>query len=177
MLIVIPFDPEDRQEVPGPEDVVDALVGGSRDEQGDVLEDEAHADRGDERGELGRVAEWLVGDALDADVEPGSDQHRDREDEQDDPDLQQDRGVAGQPEHDRDQEEGEHRAEHEHVAVGEVDELDDPVDEGVAERDQGEDQTVGHADHFGLEKLLGPGDQDANHLEGREQGDADTGPA
>ena len=54
---------------------------------------------------------------------------------------------------------------HEHIAVGEVDELDDPVDQGVAERDQGEDQPIGHADHFGLEELLGPGDQDANHLE------------
>ena len=37
---------------------------------------------------------------------------------------------------------GDERAEHEHVAVGEVDQLDDPVDERVAERDQRPDRPV-----------------------------------
>ena len=62
--------------------------------------------------------------------------------------------VDRQSEDRPDQEEREHRAEHEHVAVGEVDELDDAVDEGVAERHQGEDQAVGEADDLGLEELL-----------------------
>ena len=39
-----------------------------------------------------------------------------------------------------------HRPEHEHVAVGEVDELDDAVDEGVAECDEREDQAIRQAD-------------------------------
>ena len=37
------------------------------------------------------------------------------------------------------------RADHEHVAVGEVDQLDDAVDERVAERDQRPDRAVGEA--------------------------------
>ena len=46
----------------------------------------------------------------------------------------------------RDEQEGQHRAEHEHVAMGEVDELDDAVDEGVAEGDEREDEAVREAD-------------------------------
>jgi hypothetical protein len=37
------------------------------------------------------------------------------------------------------------RADHEHVAVGEVDQLDDPVDERVADGDQRPDGAVGDA--------------------------------
>ena len=59
-------DPEDRQDVGGPEDVVDALVAGAGQQQPDVLEHEAHADGRDQRGELGRVAQRFIGDALDA---------------------------------------------------------------------------------------------------------------
>ena len=39
--------------------------------------------------------------------------------------------------------ERERRAQHEHVAVGEVDELEDAVDERVADRDERDDQAVG----------------------------------
>ena len=39
--------------------------------------------------------------------------------------------------------ERDERPDHEDLAVGEVDELDDPVDERVAERDQGVDRAVG----------------------------------
>ena len=53
-------------------------------------------------------------------------------------------GPGGQAEADRGPEaDGGHRADHEHVAVGEVDELDDPVDERVADRDERPDGAVG----------------------------------
>ena len=148
------FDPEDRQDVGGPEDVVDALVAGARQEQGDVLEDEAHADRRDEGGELRRVAQRFVGDALDRNVQGRRAQHHDPEDQQDDADLEQDGRIRGDREDRSDQQERAHRTEHEDVAVGEVDELDDAVDEGVAKRHEGEDHPVRQADDLGLEELL-----------------------
>ena len=48
------------------------------------------------------------------------------------------------------------RAHHEDFAVGEVDQLDDAVDEGVAERDQGDQRAVGHPDdqELGEERQL-----------------------
>ena len=47
---------------------------------------------------------------------------------------------------DRHERRDEHRPEHEDVAVGEVDELEDPVDERVAERDEAVDRAVRQAD-------------------------------
>jgi hypothetical protein len=44
------------------------------------------------------------------------------------------------PDRDRDE-----RADHEHLAVGEVDQLDDPVDQRVAEGDERPDRAVGEA--------------------------------
>jgi hypothetical protein len=48
----------------------------------------------------------------------------------------------------REEEEPDERPDHEHVAVGEVDQLDDPVDHRVAEGDEGvdraEDKRVAH---------------------------------
>ena len=82
-------------------------------------------------------------------------------------DLEQDRGVAGQVEDRPDEQEGQHRSEHEHVAMGEVDELDDAVDEGVAEGHEGEDQAVGQADDLGLEERFRAEDEDADDLEDR----------
>ena len=76
-----------------------------------------------------------------------------------------------------DQGEGDHRTEHEHVAMGEVDELDDAVDEGVAERHEGEDQAVGQADDLGLEELLSAEEDDTEDLERREREDAFQGRA
>ena len=49
---------------------------------------------------------------------------------------------------------GERRAEHEHVGMGEVDEFEDAVDEGVADRDERDDQAVRDADGQRLDQLL-----------------------
>ena len=56
--------------------------------------------------------------------------------------------------------------------MGEVDELDDAVDEGVAERHKGEDQAVGQADDLGLEELFRSEKEDTEDLEHREREDA-----
>ena len=104
-------------------------------------------------------------------VERRRPEHRHAEDEQDDPDLEQDRRVRRHGEDRTDQQEGQHRTEHEDVAVGEVDELDDAVDEGVAERHEGEDQAVREADDLGLEELLRAEDDDPEDLEQRERED------
>jgi hypothetical protein len=42
----------------------------------------------------------------------------------------------------RHQDKGQDRTPHEDVAMGEIDELDDPVDHGVAERDQRKDRSA-----------------------------------
>ena len=47
----------------------------------------------------------------------------------------------------------EHAAEHEHVAVGEVDQLEDAVDEGVPEGDEGVDAAGRDADQEDLEEV------------------------
>ena len=73
MLIVMPWSRRttDRK-LHVLKDVVDALVGGPGDEQGDVLRTKLMPIAEIERCELRGVAEWLVGDPLDADVEPGA---------------------------------------------------------------------------------------------------------
>ena len=52
------------------------------------------------------------------------------------------------------------RAEHEHVAVGEVDQLDDPIDHRVAEGDQREQRAVGQPDQGVLQERL-PGTRES----------------
>ncbi len=77
--------------------------------------------------------------------------------------------MRGRPERDRDRAEEQRdleravvddrlrleRPEHEVVAVGEVDQLDDPVDERVAERDERVDHPVREADQRDLDEALG----------------------
>ncbi len=53
----------------------------------------------------------------------------------------------------------EHAAEHEHVAMGEVDQLEDAVDERVAQRDERVDAAVRHADRRHLGEVAGRLDQ------------------
>ena len=81
-------------------------------------------------------------------------------------------GVSAGHREDRpDEQERQHRAEHEHVAMGEVDELDDAVDERVAEGHEGEDQAVREADDLRLEERFRSEDEDAHHLEDKERED------
>ena len=54
---------------------------------------------------------------------------------------------------------GEHAAEHEHVAVREVDQLEDPVDERVAERDERVHGAVRQPDERDREEVRRPLDE------------------
>ncbi len=58
-------------------------------------------------------------------------------------------------EHLLDERRADHPSEHEDVAVGEVDQLEDPVHERVAESDEGVERAVGEADEEDLEEVGG----------------------
>ncbi len=123
-------------------------------QQADVLQDEGHADRGDQRRQLGRAAQRTVGDPLDHHVEHARADHRDREHEEQPEDQHEDARALGHPERrvhrDRDE-----RADHEDLAVGEVDQLDDAVDQRVPERDQRPDGADREAVDDVVERPLG----------------------
>ena len=63
-------------------------------------------------------------------------------------------GASVETEDRREEGDRDHPAEHEHVAVGEVDQLEDAVDEGVAERDEPVDGAVRDADQERREELV-----------------------
>ena len=103
----------------------------------------------------GRVAQRPVGEALDRDAEHRAADHRaEHHQREQEPDGH--RRVARAAEHLEDAEADE-RADHEDVAVGEVQELEDAVDERVAERDEGVGAALGQA----VERQLGEGVQSA----------------
>src|SRR3954467_4612549 len=131
-------------------------------QQADVLQHERHADRGDQRGELGRVAQRAVGHALDHHVEHAADDHREDQRHDDPAGDAEGRRRQADPEDARPELRRRERADHEDVAVGEVDQLDDPVDQRVADRDQREDRAVRQAREEVVgqvrEVVLGPGE-------------------
>ena len=150
----------DRTEIDAPpkwscaterEDLGRGPVATARDHEGDVLEDERHADRGDQGGQPRCVPERSIDDPFDEDVEEPDDRHREHEGT--DQEEREEGQVVDRPAlaHDPAEEDhGHERADHEDVAMGEVDELDDPVDHRVAERDQ----RVDRADREGVDGLL-----------------------
>ena len=108
---------------------------------------ERHADRREHRRQAERVPQRPVGDALDGPAVQRGDRHRDQQHDQ------QDQRDGGQAERDQDQE-GDQRdeaADHENVAMGEIDHADDAIDHGVADGDQ----AVDRAEHEAVDQLLG----------------------
>ena len=118
------------------EGVVVALLGAEH-QLHRVREEERDAERTDQRRDPRGVAERPVGEALDHDAEHRAAGHRrERDQHQQQPGRHlRIRRAAQQLE----RAEADERPDHEHVAVGEIEELQDPVDERVAERDQGVD--------------------------------------
>ena len=95
-----------------------------------LLQGQREADGGDEGCEAGCAAQWAVGEAFGSDRYEGGDDHGAYEHEwQGEPHA----GAARQPEPHG---EGAEAADHEDLAVGEVDELDDAIDHCVADGDQ-----------------------------------------
>src|SRR5262249_30261904 len=151
-------------------DVVRALP-----READVLEDEADADRGDQWRESWRAAQGPVCDRLDRTVEDSAADHGD------DPHEDDEKPEPAHPRLDperRRERARDHAAEHEDVAVCEVDQLEDAVDERVAEGDEGVDAPRREADEEDLDEVARrldevddePEDEEADE---REPDDAD----
>src|SRR5215216_4432563 len=135
--------PEDdclcRQEVGVGDEVRERYLGGTLPHEADVLEDERHADGRDQDREPRRVPQRFVRHPLYPHVQQAADDHRDDHGYDDSCHLQDESGAvvygAKKPQtkeraaEDRKTDEG---ADHEVVAVGEVDQLYDPVDQRVA---------------------------------------------
>ena len=123
----------------------------------EVLEDERHADRGDQRAPAaGRSGAAGRRPARSGRRASPMTRHRDGE-----ASTSAARGCSsgtgrrwpGAGRDDVEQEDqADERADHEHVAVGEVDQLDDPVDHRVAEGDEGVDR----ADRQRVDDCCGP---------------------
>ena len=130
----------------------DGLEVDAVDRERDVLDDERDADGGDERGEAGRRAQRLVRDALDGRVDDGEERDRDRERHQQADDDEDHALVRVEVEDRDDHRAGDEPGEREDVAVREVDQLEDPVDERVAERDEPVDGAVRRSDDRDVEE-------------------------
>ena len=108
---------------------------------------ERHADRREHRRQAERMPQRPVGDALHGPAIERGDRHRYQQHDQ------QDQRDGGQAERDQDQE-GDQRdeaADHENIAMGEIDHADDAVDHRVADGDQ----AVDRAEHEAVDQLLG----------------------
>jgi hypothetical protein len=115
------------------EGVVVALLGAEH-QLHRVREEERNAERTDQRRDPRGVAQRPVGETLDHDAEHGAAGHRrERDQHQQQPGGHLRIRRAAQ---ELERAEADERPDHEHVAVGEVEELQDPVDKRVAERDQ-----------------------------------------
>ena len=126
------------------------LVARSVDEHERVLEEDGGTEGRDHRREARRGPQWPVGGALQDDPDEADEAHHHGREHEDTHHraqaiLQEERGEQGQP---------EVGAVGEEVAVGEVDELQDPVHHGVAEGDERVDAADGEAVGELLEELL-----------------------
>jgi hypothetical protein len=114
-----------------------------------VLEEHRDAEGADEGRQPGGVPQGTVGHALDRDAEGRDQGHRNEEDPGQQGDREAQRESFGDR-HRRQHEHGDHRPQHEQVAVREVDQLEDAVHHGVAERDQ----RVDGSDREAVDQLL-----------------------
>ena len=125
------------------------------DDHGERLQQQRHANGGDQRSELRAVAQRPVGHFFDDKVKGGgTDAGNDRGDQQNQPARciwhgvfhESDDGPAGQ------------RSHHQHFTMGKVDQPDDAVHHGVAQRYQGihaaQHQTIDDLLYEGIHKLL-----------------------
>ena len=129
-----------------------ALVLRAEHELRGVLEEERDPERGDQRRDAWSVTQPPVREALDHHAEQAAAEHRaDQHQHEQQRDVDRECGRAAE---DGDQSEADERADHEDVAVREVQQLEDPVDHRVAEGDQGVDAALGDAhDQLGDEEV------------------------
>lgn len=137
----------------------------------DLPQNERHADRRDQKSEpLGTAfAQWPIGDPLQSDRGAAGDQHADHHGRAEIHDRQSGAlrvDVSAGPETEQHQSDQltEH-AQHEYFRMGEIDEAQYTVNQGVAHRDQSVDRTIGETvdgeppelvDHTGDIEIDGP---------------------
>ena len=124
-----------EERVPGSVEQVVVAVLRAEQQLHRVREEERDAERADQRGDPRRVAQRPVGEALDHDAEHRAACHRG---ERDDERAAAQIGTTGsvEPPSSWSIPKPMNEPDHDDVAVGEVEELEDAVDERVAERDQ-----------------------------------------
>ena len=125
----------EKLETPEFEQIGKRLVPRSLDDLNVVLQEQAHPYRADERGEPGRIAKRSISYALKRYAVRRAIDHRNEEDEDDAQREARLRETHG-PQHRQDGD-AHVRAYHVDFAVGEIDELQNAVDERVAQGDQG----------------------------------------
>src|SRR5215217_1707192 len=138
------------QDVGVGDELRERYLGRALPDEPDVLEDERHAYGRYKDREPRRVPQGLVGHAFDPDPEQPAGDHRDRQGKEYPSHLDENTRALGYGAEETQAREraGEHGyphegADHEVVAMGEVDELDDPVDQRVAKGHERDDGTVG----------------------------------
>ena len=125
------------------------------DGQRDVLDDERHPDRGDQHGQPRGVPKPPVGGELDRGVDGRAEGGRDHERREETADQAERAARAGQTEDGApDQSRREESAQGEDVAMGEVDQLQDPVDERVAQRHEAVHRAERKADQHHVEEVV-----------------------
>ena len=117
------------------------------DDHGQRLQQQRHADGRNQRGELWRIAQRPVGNFFDGEVQgcahDKGDQQRDK---QNHPPRCAGHGLL----HEADDGPAGQRADHQHLAVRKIDQVDDAVDHGVTQCNQG----VHAAQHQTVNDLL-----------------------
>jgi hypothetical protein len=156
----------ERLRVRGAEDerVVGAELG-PEEQEGAVLKEEGDAERADQWGNPGRVTQRPVGKPLDDDAEEAGGEHRGQEHEQDqrrERDVRRERAA----EH-REDAVPDKRADHVHVAVREIQQLEDAVHHRVADRDQRVEAAQRYAADGELDEELGVERERKLHGQGR----------
>ena len=106
---------------------------GPPDEHGQVLQEDGHADGRDQTGQPGRLPQRPVGDHIEEHAADGPAEHG------------QEEGHPERHAQSHDKGHGKEGPQHVDLAVGEVDQLDHPVDHGVSHGDQGVDASDGQA--------------------------------
>ncbi len=128
------------------EQVGDRLVLGVLGQQHDVLQEDRHADRRDQRDQAIAAAQWPVGDPFDAVTIGTGDDHAGDEGA----DHQQRQGIEPHGRQADQGDEGDIGTDHVHLAMSEVDHSDDAVDHRVTDGDQG----IGAANGQPVDQLL-----------------------
>ncbi|KFB70737.1 MAG: hypothetical protein AW09_004159 [Candidatus Accumulibacter phosphatis] len=114
-----------------------------------ILQDDRHADRGDQGGQSRRMPQWAIGNPFESPAEHHADHHRNQQTNAEN----QQRRHAGRSER-NDHGESDHRPDHHHLTMSEVDQTDDAVHHRVAESDQRIDGAQSEAVDQLLEKCV-----------------------